>query len=320
MKGLSILLCTLLLSSCAWLPIHKGATVPTNEADIIQRAEKLRKGKFFSEAEHMLFQARINNPDSIKLQRALRQVMIERHRYRQQIEDQLLIARVTFIQQQRPLVAQLATSESDDRMISARLNHMNSEWFESRQQLSECGKRRLKSDPKTAEKCLRLALSISEKKGDRRRLSQLNESQTEAKNIARQQKVLAEKNARQRKRDKKITQLLEEAHNKQQAGEHSIALNLIKQILELSPGHTSATLLEEQLNNELTELTDKLLTKGEQLYQNDQFKEAIVTWKTVLTLNPKHKAAAEKINRAQRVLDNLKELRKEQKPTPIQTN
>lgn len=320
MRRVSILLCTLLLSSCALLPLHKGAAISTNEADIIQRADKLRKEKFFSEAEHMLFQARINNPDSIKLQKALRQVMIERHRYRQQIEDQLLITRVTFIQQQRPLVAQLAASESDDRMISARLNHMNSEWFKSRQQLSECGKRRLKSDPKTAEKCLKLALSISEKKSDRRRLSQLNESQTEAKNIARHQKVLAEKNAQQLEREIKITQLLEEAHSQQQAGEHSKALNLTEQILKLSPNHASATLLEEQLNNELTELTDKLLTKGEQLYQNGQFKEAIVTWKTVLTLDPKHKAAAEKLKRAQRVLDNLKELRKEQKPTPVQTN
>jgi len=320
MKGLSIFLCALLLSSCALLPIYKEASKPTNEIDIIQRAEKLRKEKFFSEAEHMLFQARINNPDSIKLQRLLRQVMIERHRYRQQVEDQLLIARVTFIQQQRPLVAQLATSESDDRLISARLNHMNSEWFESRQPLSNCGKRHLTSDPETAEKCLQLALAISEQKGDRHRLSQLKESQTEAKNIARHRKVLAEKNAQQIERERKISQLLKEAHSKQQAGEHSDALNLIKQILELSPSHSSATLLEEQLKTELTELTDRLLTKGEALYQNGQFKEAFTTWKTLLTLDPKHKAAAEKLKRAQRVLDNLKELRKKQKPTPDQTN
>ncbi len=313
MKLLNIALLTLLLSGCALFPIQKEPSPPPNTADIIQRAEKLRRERHYSEAEHMLFQARINNPNNMKLQRLLRQVMIERHRYRQQIEDQLLIARTTFTQQQRPLVAQLAASESDDRMISAHLNHMNSEWIESRQPLSDCGKRRLKSDPVMAEKCIRLALSISETKGDRYRLSQIEKARKEAEYIAQHKERVAKKNAQQIERDNKIAQLLERARNKQREGEHSDALNLIRQIGELSPNHPGAMLLEEQVRNELTELTDRLLMKGETFYQNGQFKAAITTWKTVLTLDPKHKLAEEKLQRAQRVLDNLKQLRKAQK-------
>ncbi len=313
MKLLNIMLLALLLSSCALLPTQKEPSSPFNATDIIQRAEILRQKRLYSEAEHILFQARINNPGHIKLQQLLRQVMIERHRYRQQIEDQLLIARVTFLQQQRPLVAQLATSESDDRMISAHLNHMNSEWIESRQPLSDCGKRRLKNDPVMAEKCIRLALSISETEGDLERLSQIEKTRKEAKNIAQHKERVAKKNAQQIEREQQISQLLEQARNRQQEGEHTEALNVIRKIRELSPNNPSAILLEEQVKNELTELTDKLLMKGETFYQDGQFKAAIATWKTVLTLDPKHKPAEEKLQRAQRVLDNLKQLRRAQK-------
>jgi tetratricopeptide (TPR) repeat protein len=320
MKLLVLLLYSLLLSGCLHSPIYKKTPASSNATEIILQAKKLRQKKLYSEAEALLFQARITNPDNLKLQRLLRQVMTERHRYRQQIEDQLLIARVTFIQQQRPLLAKLAKSEADDRMISAQLNHMNSEWSESRQPLSNCGKRRLRSNPETAEKCLRFALAISEQKSDRDRLTQLEEQKIEAKNVALHKEIVAEKNAQQIARENQITQLLEQVHNKQQMGEHRDALHLIKQILELSPNHSTTLLLEEQIKNELTELTNKLLNKGDILYQNGQFKEAVATWKTLLLLNPNHKPAKERLQRVQRVLGNLKELREKQKTTLNQTN
>ncbi|MCF6283508.1 MAG: hypothetical protein L3J28_15125 [Candidatus Polarisedimenticolaceae bacterium] len=310
MKAPLILLCTLLLSGCALWPIQQEIVQPSSEADLIQQADRLRKQKLYAQAEQLLFQARTNNPDSIKLQKSLQRMMAERQRYRQQIEDQLLIARVIFIQQQRPLMVQLAKSESDDRMISTRLNHMNSEWLESRQRLSSCGERRRKSDPNTAEKCLQLALAIDPQKSDRKYLAQIEAERADAANLH-----LEEEGAR------KIRELLEQAKKRQQSGEFYHALSLLKQILELSPGQPNAILLEEQIKKEFTELATERLTTGEDLYQKGRIKEAIAIWKRLLKLDPKHKPAQEKIERAQRVLDNLQQLRKEQKPSVTsQTN
>ncbi|GEM_PF-6264199 len=304
MRLLPLLLTMVLLAGCSILPLQEHKKELLSLTESLQQAEQLRREKRYSEAGQLLTQAQKNHPDNPEPAVLLKQILAEQQRHRQLIEDKLLAARLTLIQQQRPLLAQLANSKADDVMLRSRLQQLNKTRLESRSLLSRCGERQLKNAPATAEKCLRLALAIEEQKSDRKRLTQIERS-----------RVRSEKKARQKKRAARIQQLLKQAQHKQASGERYSALMLLEQLLELAPGSTHAIHLKREIQKELESHSQYLLTAGETLYQRGELEGAIAIWKTLLLLNPQHKQALQKTERAQRVLNNLQQLRHQQKPT-----
>lgn len=308
MKSLPLLLAIVLMSGCSSiLPTKKQKTPPLSIVKSLQQAEQLRQQKHYSGAEDLLTQAQKNHPKSLKPKRLLEQIQAERAQHRQLIEDKLLAARLILIQQQRPLLAQLANSEADDVMVKSHLQQLNKVWLENRPQLSRCGKRQLKNARATAEKCLQLALAIDEQKPDRKRLTQIEQS-----------KAQSAKKARQKKRATKIQQLLKQAHHKQEKGKRYDALLLLEQLLDLEPESARAIDLKNKIQKELESHTRQLLTAGEALYQRGELEGAIAIWNTLLLLDPQHKQALQKAKRAQRVLGNLKQLRQLQRLKPAQ--
>ncbi len=303
MRLLPLLLAVVLLAGCSILPVQERKKELLSLSESLQQAEQLRRERRYSEAGHLLTQAKRNHPDNPRPAALLEQILAEQQRHRQLIEDKLLAARLTLIQQQRPLLAQLANSEADDLMIRSHLQQLDKTWQESRPLLSRCGERQLKNALATAEKCLRLALAIEEQKADRKRLTQIERNRTR----------LAKK-AQQKKRASRIQQLLKQAQHKQASGKHHSALLLLEQLLELAPESTRAIQLKREIQEELESHTQHLLTAGETLYQRGELEGAIAIWKTLLLLNPQHKQALQKAERAQRVLNNLQQLRHQQKP------
>lgn len=307
MKFLTLLLLSLLLNGCSVWSSRTPTIQHPSESESIQQVEKLRKERRYNEAENLLRQRQQIYPGSTKLRELLEPLLNERRRERQLIEDQLLITRLTMQHQQLPLLSQLAKSESDDLIITSNLRQMEREWLRSRRQLSACGERRLKNAPDTAEKCLRLALAIEENESDRTRLTQIENNRADV-----------ERKAQQAKKTAQINQLLEQAHSRRKNGEHYSALILLKQILRLEPKSNRALKLKEKITRELSGYTQSILTAGETLYQKGQLKGAIAAWNTLLLLDPKHQQAREKIERTQRVLDNLQQMREEQQPVSNQ--
>ncbi|MFC1602167.1 tetratricopeptide repeat protein [Pseudomonadota bacterium] len=301
---MSLLLTIMLFSGCSIQPTQKQDEKRPNIAQSIQQAELLRKQKQYSESEDPLIQAIKYYPDHPKLQLLLEQIQTERQHHKQLLKDQLLVAELTLIQQQRPLLKQLAKSENDDLVISSQLFQLEKIWLESRLPLSTCGEQQLKRAPDIAEKCLRLALTIKEQKTDRKRLTNIERN-----------KEKATKQRLQRERNRQIQQLLKKARHKQERNELYNALILLDQILELTPESANAINLKADIQKKLDKHTQGLLSAGEALYQRGQLKGAIVVWNTLLLLNPQHKKASQKIKRAQQVLDNLQQLRQQQSST-----
>jgi len=296
-----LLIAITLLSSCGIQPVQKLPPPPLTTAQSIQQAEQLRNQQQYSEAENLLIQALKYSPRNHKLQLLLEQIQTERQHLRQLLKDQLLIAKLAQIQQQRPLLKQLAKSEADDLTFSAQLLQLDKTWQESLQQLSACGERQLKRSPDTAEKCLRLALAIKEQKTNRKRLTNIENS-----------KAKFAKQRLQKQKDTQIQRLLNQASQKRELNELYNALTLLNQILELAPDSSNAINLKMDIQKELDTHTQGLLSAGEALYQRGQLKGAMTVWNTLLLLNPQHEKAPQKIKRAQQVLDNLEQLRKQQ--------
>ncbi|MCF6355550.1 MAG: hypothetical protein L3J26_10715 [Candidatus Polarisedimenticolaceae bacterium] len=303
MRLLPLSLAVVLLTGCSILPIQEQKKEPQSLTESLQQAKHLRREKRYSEAGQLLTQVKKNHPDNPEPAVLLEQILAEQQRHRQLIEDKLLATRLTLIQQQRPLLAQLANNQPDDVMLRSRLQQLDKTWQESRPLLSRCGKRQLKHAPATAEKCLRLALAIEEQKVDRKRLTQIERN-----------RARSAKKAQQKKSAARIQQLLKQARHKQASGEHYSALMLLKQLLELAPESTRAIHLKREIQEKLENHTQHLLTAGETLYQRGELEGAIAIWKTLLLLNPQHKQALQKAERAQRVLNNLQQLRHQQKP------
>ena len=311
MKRWGLFLATVLLSGCSIWPTQKLETGQPNATESIRQAELLRKQRQYSESEHLLFKAKRRYPDNIQLQQLLERTLLERRRYRQLIEDQLLVARLTQIQQQLPLLAQLAKSEADDLMIRSHLQQLEKEWQAGRPSLSVCGERQLINAPETAEKCLRLALTIDEQKSDRERLTQIESGREIIENVKEIAAEKTEKKQRQTQRQALIQQLLKQARSKWESGERYDALILLEHVLKLKPKSANAIRLKTKIQNELEDYTQSLLAAGDTLYQKGKIEGAIAAWNALLTLDPEHAQAQEKIERAQKVLENLQQLRQQ---------
>ncbi len=295
------LLAALLFSGCGIQPIKKPIKEHLSITQFIQQSALLYKQKQYSEAEEILAQARKYYPNDSKLKQQLEQTKIARQKHKQRLEDQLLAAKLTFIQQQRPLLSQLAKSEANDLAISSQLLQLEKTWQESRSLLSACKKRQQKAAPDIAERCLRLALAIKEDKSDRTQLTQIEYNKTKAAQKRQQQQKAAQ-----------IQQLLKQARLNQAHNKRYSALILLEQTLKLAPESASAISLRKEIQDELDTYTQGLLSAGEALYQRGQLKGAITVWNTLLLLNPQHKKAQQKIKRTQRVLNNLQHLRQQQ--------
>ena len=301
---LLLLLVMVLVNGCGTRLVQEQDANQLSIEESIQQAELLRKQRLYSEAENLLLQADKHYPSNTKPRQLLDQILMERQRHQQLIEDKLLAARLSLLQQQRPLLAELAKSEADDLMIRSHLQQLEKEWRESRPLLSSCGERQLKMMPDVAEKCLRLSLAIEEQKIDRKRLTELE-----------QKKAKAAKKRQQKKREVQIQQLLAQARNKWKTGERYDALVLLERLLKLAPESASAINLKGEIQAELEGHSKRLLSVGEALYQGGHIEGALAVWNTLLLLNPQHKQALQKIERAQRVLGNLQQLRQQQRPT-----
>ncbi len=302
MRRRSLLLAVVLLAGCGILPLQEQKRAPLSLAESLQQAEQLRKEGRYSSARQQLMQAKKAHPDHPGLEALLQQILTEQRQQRQRIEDQLLAARLTLVQQQRPLLAQLAKSEADDPAIRSRLQQLERTWRESRPLLSRCGERQLHRTPATAERCLRLALAIDAQQADRERLAQIE-----------QKRARSAKKAQQKRNAARVRKLLEQARRKQKRGEHYAALMLLEQLLELAPGSTPVANLKKTIQQELARHTERLLTAGEALYQSGEPEGAITIWNTLLLIDPQHEGALQKIQRARRVLENLQQLRQQQK-------
>ena len=336
MNTITLILIALLLSGCGLLPTRELSKEKPDESERIRQIEQLHKQKRYSDAENLLIETKKHYPYSYKLKQMLEQLIIERRMERQLIEDQLLVTRFTMNQQQQPLLTQLVKSESDDLMIASHLQQLKHEWRESRPQLSACGERQLKSAPETAEKCLRLALAIEEQTNDRKRLTriendraevelkaqqaqaevehQAQQAQAEVEHQAQQERAEIELQAQQKRKAARISRLLEQARSKHQSGEHYDAILLLQKALKSDPESSQVLKLKKEITAELAGYTQSLLSAGETLYQKGEHEGAIAVWKTLLILDPKHQQALEKIERTQRVLDNLQQLREQQQP------
>jgi tetratricopeptide (TPR) repeat protein len=105
--------------------------------------------------------------------------------------------------------------------------------------------------------------------------------------------------------------LLANARRKMKDGNLKDAIDLYKQIPARDQKHESVEAFKQELDTRIRKNVTQGIELGRKLYSQGEIKQALAVWNDVRELDPKNQHLISYINRAERVLNKLEQLQKE---------
>jgi tetratricopeptide (TPR) repeat protein len=298
----TVILHLLLLSSCSAFKTRE-TPAPVDE-DSVTNGE-LSARERYKEASQLLTKTSLEiyqNPNTSEKPNLRKK---KKKTQEEELTDQLLINNTLALIKQLSILEKLSKS-SQNKQYFQLLIQTREQLQSVHTALSECGWRHFKRNNALAKKCLTIALSLREDKSDKNLMTHLlrevHRSKVAVKN--------REKAERVKRSNKKINTQLTEAERLAESSQLRDAKRLLTSILKEDPEHEKAQKMLNSINIQLAGYVENLLTAGDRLYRDGEIEGAKATWRAALSLDPKDTRAREKIMRAQRVLDNLENLRR----------
>jgi len=300
----SLLIGLLLLGGCQLLEIKKPLPVNANP-DILSSVRQLEAKGRYGEAIELLEHAIAVDGKAESYTTSLREIRLQQSLVEQELTDQLLISKTSALRNQMPILEQLARSNPAESDYASQLQGTQKQLFRLSQNLSECGWRQFKQNNALAKDCLSLSLSLHPNEQDERLMQHLlteqNQDRKKTESERRAQREMAWKQRNQSRQ--------EEAKRLYESGQLTEARQVLKAVLKEDSKNEDTIALLADVETRLKSYLENLLTAGDRLYREGEIEGAKATWRAALTLDPLDPRAREKIERAQRVLDNLENLR-----------
>ena len=301
----------LLLPGCKLLET-KQAPPPSADENRVEIARQLQSKGRYDQAISVLEKAIVEDGKAEGYTQTLREIRLQQTVVEQELHDQLLISRTSALKNQIPILEQLLRSGPENKQYIEQLQQTREELQQLRKSLSECGWRHFKKNNALAKDCLTLALSLEPQEQDERLMDYLLQEQKkhleQTQTVERAKREMAWKH-RNQGRMKDATRYFE-------TGQLTEAKRVLKLVLKEDPRNAEAKKLLRQVDTRLKSYIENLLAAGDRLYREGEIEGAKATWRAVLSLDPQEQRAREKIQRAQRVLDNLENLRKSETKRP----
>lgn len=301
----------LLLSGCQLLELRKPPPVSADQNRISIARQLEAKGRY-GQAIEILERAIVRDGKAEDYTQALREIRLQQSQLEQELKDQLLISHTSALKNQIPILEQLLRSDPTLGKYAAQLERTRRQLQKLQQPLSECGWRHFRKNNALAKDCLTLALSLEPEERDERLMSYLLDEQKET--LEKTQTV--ERAKREMLWKHRNQQRLEEAQQLSASGQLVDAKRVLKTILKEAPRNKAARRLLHDVETRLKVYIENLLASGDRLYREGEIEGAKATWRAALSLDPQEQRAREKIDRAQRVLDSLENLRKSEPHRP----
>ncbi|MEW8508198.1 MAG: hypothetical protein AB2598_16005 [Candidatus Thiodiazotropha sp.] len=294
-----------LLTGCQLIETKNTAPAAAVENPLDKSRQLAAKGRY-GEAISLLDRASNQRSLNKTYKKELETFRNQQKLVEEELNDQLLISNTSALKNQLPLLTKL-TQASPDKSHYADLLDETRETLQSMQKgLSECAWRHYKRNNALAKDCLSLSLSLKQDKADQNLMEHLLQEQVQYKKEVAQK----EQANREHKWKKRVDKNLTEARRLIESGQLKDARRALKLVLKESPKNKTAKKMLADVKRTLTKYIDNLLLAGDRLYRDGEIESAKATWRAALTLDPLDQRAREKIQRAQRVLDNLENLRK----------
>ncbi len=304
-KPLFLIVGLFLLNGCQLMEFKKSTPPPKTNKNTISTVKQLEAKGHYSEAISLLESAISQDGKSERYKTALREILLKQTTTEQELQDQLLISKTSALKNQVPIYEQLIRADQQNKKYAEKLVETERQLYRLKDSLSECGWRQYKKNNAIAKACLTLSLSLEEDEQDERLMTYLLDEQIEDKkkseNLERIQREMAWKHRNEKR--------LRQAERYNESGQLTEAKHILKQILKEDRKNKTAQNLLMTVDNRLKGYIENLLAAGDRLYREGEIEGAKATWRAALSLDPSDNRAREKIERAQRVLDNLENLR-----------
>ncbi|WP_303902016.1 hypothetical protein [Thiohalomonas denitrificans] len=287
----------------------------TYEKEIVAQAAKdMEKGNW-ARALNAYDTALRGMPDSTYLKDGL----AELHRKQSSLVAtqrlNLMVARARFLERALPIYERIARIDPRDHDASNALKEHRQSIQETAEHLARTGSAALEAaEYEVAERTLPLAATLSNDEMVQAAYTRLKEW-----HAARERE---HQNARERRRKRAEAQeanahqyfdsLMSEYRRTYENGQYQKAGKILAQLEETTTNQSEVESERKQLEVTIDIEVERLFEEGVTYYSRGEFERAVQLWKRILELRPAHRPALDNLDRAERVLERLQQLREKQ--------
>ncbi|HEY0722222.1 MAG TPA: hypothetical protein VGE50_13330 [Gammaproteobacteria bacterium] len=254
---------------------------------------------------------------------SLRDGLANLHRQQQSrlfaIEDELVINKGEWLAAVIPVYRRMVTVDPRDSDHDAQLRKYQSEGEQTAEALYKLGNRAIESgNDEVASRAILLAARLSEKKEIQQLAQKYEQSHDKRARDNRAGQPLPEKRLRElaqreQERAEAIAQLTAEYNNAMKQKDYITARTTLGRLNSFAPEVVRERDYEKELNAKIVEETNRSYNEGVMYYGRSQFEKARDSWKKTLELTPSHSKARESLDRVEKVLERIEQLRNKQK-------
>ncbi|HQU15554.1 MAG: hypothetical protein B7Z66_00720 [Chromatiales bacterium 21-64-14] len=232
----------------------------------------------------------------------------------QEIDRDLLVAWGQWLNTALPAREELKRIAPFSLLDQLRIKQLEFERQNAAEGLTACGRDALRADHLSeASRCLTLAQQLQDTPAVRQALGQLAEKSADR---ARQEALEKQRSLEEalRRRQADLRNLVQDAIAN---GEWQQARVSLTKLMALDKGNQELARLKRALDEAVAVRIQQLLDQGNMLYREGKIQKAKDVWDAVLALDPEQQQARANVQRAQRVLNKLRELQEQSaKPAP----
>jgi tetratricopeptide (TPR) repeat protein len=227
----------------------------------------------------------------------------------------LLIARARWLRDTLPDVEAIARITPRDRGAQERLDDHLEQIDTAARRLASLGAAAFRAgDYRAAERALPLAVELSDAEEVKQPYAQLKAwaGERQARKQAVRDQRLKETQARETAAKRRFEKAMADYKAAVDKNILPEAVGLLGKLEEMAPGNEALAEERARLTTAVHEETARLYETGVSLYSRGEFEKAVEFWRRALQLRPDHREARENLDRAERVIEKLRQLRDKQ--------
>lgn len=260
----------------------------------------------WADAEHTLETGLARLGPSKAVEQGLAKVRAARGRQLGDIARQRAMARATWLADDLPLRERMARADPYNPAATRELEQARHEAVALSRALYGYARQAIQArDLKLAERCLVLSTRLGELPEAKQTLAEVRGQLREARRRVVQAR---ERNERQQVEDNS-EQLIQEARSAVERGALFEASDLLLQLQRMAPGAPELGELEQAVSARRKAESARLAEQGTRAYQVGEIAAAKGHWEKALALDPTNEDVHENLERAQRVLETLRQIR-----------
>lgn len=277
------------------------------QAKITKSLNLVEKGQWH-EAELTLKSAMEKLPDSKPLRKTYQEFLKQRTVYLKSLYTRLSINKAEWLVKDRSVQQQLKLTLPEDRTTRDAMEEYREQSLHVYQQLLSCGNDATNSDNLVlAEQCYRLAYKLQPSADIGDTLADIRQKMSRTQPASTQQKQPPPSMSQLGRN------LLEKSKKALEAGQLKLAINQYARIPGSDKNLEEVKMYGVEMNLRIRENVNQGVELGRKLYSQGQVEQALAVWNKLRDLDPDNEYLLSHIDRAERVLEKLKKLRKEQK-------